>query len=478
MPTLPEFTEGQFNPTDADSTISVSDSVIGFQAPGTNAGDERRYTIDNLKKIINKNQTIYGDGVANSSEGGQISFCGSNAGGGNSVVAWNVDVQRKDATAGEQLRIFTPGGVGMFHFNQEGKLRIGCTDATPAVYDTCQLISYNRGTTQNLKTGNGRQWICTVNAGGVTQFTWGGTPQTFPTILAGDTICVGTTRMLEPRERLGWREVSAVDGANRVVTVPAIPNVQPNQSYMFFQEDPGLRIVGKDGDGDINRVEFSRDHATFNVKKLNVHVTDNEDRAEINIYGSSGATQSSAQLYLGQSDAHGFGMLYNGDDSPNEIGVGDDCCFFNRNQGTDYITMKCRYNNSNFRFRGMMRVNDDTFAQPAFALDVLGDIRASGNVIAQSDGRYKDNTSTIDNGLNKIKQLRGVSYIKKDTTQVDLGLVAQEIEQVLPEIVTTHKGMKYADEKSVNYNGVIPVLIEAIKEQQQQIEELQKSISQ
>ena len=76
-----------------------------------------------------------------------------------------------------------------------------------------------------------------------------------------------------------------------------------------------------------------------------------------------------------------------------------------------------------------------------------------------------------------MKRLRGVSYVKTNSEHVDMGLVAQELEQVLPELVTTHKGTDYDDEKSVNYNGVIPVLIEAIKEQQQQIEQLQQRSS-
>ena len=110
-------------------------------------------------------------------------------------------------------------------------------------------------------------------------------------------------------------------------------------------------------------------------------------------------------------------------------------------------------------------------------LQVNGDIRTSGNVTTQSDGRYKDDVATISNGIDSVKQLRGVSYFKKNSKTRDIGIIAQEIETVLPELVVTHSGGVYADEKSVNYNGIIPVLIEAVKEQQQQIEELQKRVS-
>ena len=109
--------------------------------------------------------------------------------------------------------------------------------------------------------------------------------------------------------------------------------------------------------------------------------------------------------------------------------------------------------------------------------DVDGDIRTSGSVITQSDGRYKDDITTISNGIESIKQLRGVSYFKKNSKTRDMGIIAQEVEEVLPELVVTHSSSVYDDEKSVNYTGIIPVLIEAIKEQQQQIEELQERVS-
>ena len=109
--------------------------------------------------------------------------------------------------------------------------------------------------------------------------------------------------------------------------------------------------------------------------------------------------------------------------------------------------------------------------------NVDGDIRASGSVTTLSDGRYKDNVTTISNGIDSVKRLRGVSYFKKNSKTRDIGIIAQEIETVLPELVVTHSSSAYDDEKSVNYNGIIPVLIEAVKEQQQQIEELQKRVS-
>jgi hypothetical protein len=107
---------------------------------------------------------------------------------------------------------------------------------------------------------------------------------------------------------------------------------------------------------------------------------------------------------------------------------------------------------------------------PAYALDVLGTIRATGDVIAFSDARVKDNVETITGALSKVKSLRGVSYTRNDSEDKSLkiGIIAQEVLKVLPEVVQQDDQGKY----SVAYGNMVGLLIEAIKEQQQQIEEL------
>ena len=105
---------------------------------------------------------------------------------------------------------------------------------------------------------------------------------------------------------------------------------------------------------------------------------------------------------------------------------------------------------------------------PSYALDVNGTIRATGDIIAFSDARVKENVKTIDNALEKVTQLRGVSYNKIGETEEKIGVIAQEIEKVLPQVVAEDdNGMK-----SVAYGNIVGVLIEAIKEQQKQIDEL------
>ena len=111
---------------------------------------------------------------------------------------------------------------------------------------------------------------------------------------------------------------------------------------------------------------------------------------------------------------------------------------------------------------------------PSYTLDAVGTIRATGDVIAYSDARVKDNVKTIDNALEKVKKLRGVSYTRNDIEDksTKVGVIAQEVLKVLPEVVDQDENDKY----SVSYGNITGVLIEAIKEQQKQIEYLKIQI--
>ena len=94
--------------------------------------------------------------------------------------------------------------------------------------------------------------------------------------------------------------------------------------------------------------------------------------------------------------------------------------------------------------------------------------RLSATIVnSLSDEKLKKDISTIDDALDKVKQLRGVDYTWKESEEKSKGVIAQELQEVFPELVSeSGSGL------SVNYNGLIGVLIEAIKEQQKQIDKL------
>ncbi len=104
----------------------------------------------------------------------------------------------------------------------------------------------------------------------------------------------------------------------------------------------------------------------------------------------------------------------------------------------------------------------------AAAITATGDI-AAANFNSTSDISLKDNIQTIVNPLDKIIKLNGVTFNWKENQKPSIGVIAQELEKVLPELVTQ------GEVKSVNYNGIIGVLIEAIKELKKEIEDLKET---
>jgi hypothetical protein len=104
-------------------------------------------------------------------------------------------------------------------------------------------------------------------------------------------------------------------------------------------------------------------------------------------------------------------------------------------------------------------------------LSFSGNITAVGNVTTNSDEKLKENVITIKNALEKVLSLRGVEYDRIDSGEHQIGLIAQEVEKIIPEVV-------YGDEtKSVAYANLVSLLIEAIKEQQTEINNLNDLIN-
>lgn len=88
---------------------------------------------------------------------------------------------------------------------------------------------------------------------------------------------------------------------------------------------------------------------------------------------------------------------------------------------------------------------------------------------SSSDERLKENIITINNSVELIKQMRGVSFDWISTKQKSFGFIAQEIETILPELVSTDNGMK-----SINYDATIAILLESIKNLTARIELLEE----
>ena len=115
---------------------------------------------------------------------------------------------------------------------------------------------------------------------------------------------------------------------------------------------------------------------------------------------------------------------------------------------------------------GRVGINE---SDPSEMLYVAGNIYATGNVTAYSDIRVKENVKEISNALEAVDKIRGVSYTRKDTKEDTLGVSAQEVESMFPELVVEdNHGMK-----SVNYNGLVGVLFSAVKELSTKLKEIE-----
>jgi hypothetical protein len=124
-----------------------------------------------------------------------------------------------------------------------------------------------------------------------------------------------------------------------------------------------------------------------------------------------------------------------------------------------------------------------TSSSPTFAgLTINGAITATGDITAfsASDIRFKENITAIENPIEKIKMISGNTYDwKAENKDIhgfegnDVGVIAQEIEEVLPQLVVTRDN----GYKAVKYDKLVALLIEGIKEQQKQIEDLSNKIN-
>jgi hypothetical protein len=184
---------------------------------------------------------------------------------------------------------------------------------------------------------------------------------------------------------------------------------------------------------------------------------------------AGGTNQGTGIVEVRQSSTHGGGIEYNGDNSPATSGAGaDHITLFQRRSGTLYWTARNYVNNYDWQFRG--------------------------NVTAYaSDERLKENIQPITDAVAKVQQLNGVTYDWRDeceslgfmpSMKSETGVIAQNVQKVIPDAVTEAPFNSTSTEitgeernyLTVDKEKIIPLLIEAIKEQQTQIDELKAKL--
>jgi signal peptidase I len=179
---------------------------------------------------------------------------------------------------------------------------------------------------------------------------------------------------------------------------------------------------------------------------LNMEVGDSNK----NLINMTTNGQGSSEIFLGRDNNNGAGFLYNGDDAPDDIGNSNDFSAIRTNDGTRY--------------------------QQFYWNETSADVTFTGDVIANSDKRVKDNIRVIDNAMSKISKINGVTFNRTDigdTKTRYAGVIAQDVQKVLPEVVKEDKNGKL----SVAYGNMVSILIEGLKEQQKEIDKLKKLIN-
>ena len=220
-------------------------------------------------------------------------------------------------------------------------------------------------------------------------------------------------------------------------------------------------VINEDSNADVDfRVESDGNANKFVVNAGNNLVGINSDpdlggglHIKSADSGASSVSGDAADLVIENSTNAGISILggngnacriYFGDDGDNDIG------FINYAHDTNSMLF-------------------GTNAATRLTIDSSGNGTFTGNVTAYSDERLKDNIKTIDNALDKVSQMRGVAFQRKDTRRKDSGVIAQELEKVAPELVLD------GEYKSVAYGNIVGYLIEAIKELKAEVKELKEA---
>ena len=204
--------------------------------------------------------------------------------------------------------------------------------------------------------------------------------------------------------------------------------------------------------------------------------TDNRIVLDVDGQSSGATTKDELEFFTGEGSSSGsyrrLAIGHYGIDCYENLRVwGEDFTIYSNASPTMFSTTKVRMTSSgDVSFDGSLRVgsigNNSTD----------GVIEATNDIVAfySSDKRLKENISPLSDSLEKISKIRGVEFDWKKNEEIhpneghDVGVIAQEIEEVLPEVVTTRD----SGYKAVKYEKIVPLLIEAIKELKAEIDEL------
>ena len=245
---------------------------------------------------------------------------------------------------------------------------------------------------------------------------------------------------------------------------PASRSILSNISVISGATECGIRFRGDTLDF-VGR--FSDYMSLYNQTSAGEFKIFNAGYAYLNVYGENAASWRAPIFYDSNDTGYyvdpnttatsfrGRGQIFLGPNTSSRyLRLGGD------GGATDHSTVST--SNGNLHIDAQSGFNLYLAWYNTSTVNVGGSLTANGNITAYSDIRIKDNIETIPSALDKLDKIRGVTYTRTDRDDKErryAGVIAQEIEQVLPEAIFENE-----EYKSVDYNATIGLLIEAVKE--------------
>ena len=209
----------------------------------------------------------------------------------------------------------------------------------------------------------------------------------------------------------------------------------------------------------------------------------------ISKFEAYGQTNGAGALFVGSNSLTGGGVYYTGDGTPAYAtgATNNTTAYYRTSGGINDVVFSYPNSNNTVTFRGSVIINSNLSVGSATTFSgsstfsglttinnqlTVNNVSCSGIITAanfnsSSDINLKKDISSLENALDKVCKLSGVEFSWKSTDEKSIGVIAQDVEKILPELVNSDDQYK-----SVNYNGLIGVLIEAVKELRNEIDEL------
>ena len=216
--------------------------------------------------------------------------------------------------------------------------------------------------------------------------------------------------------------------------------------------------------------------ATFARSVANFEVTVNQSDGDFVLKGNDGGSALTA-ITVDMSNG-GEAIFYGGID----IAAGTDI-ELNDGTWTGEKARKIQAHSGHIYYQSASHVFRNASGTNTAQVDGSGNFVALANITAYgspSDIKLKENIEVIDNALDKVKQLKGITYTLKSDGNRLTGLIAQDLEKVLPEAVYTSEtipdeinGIEAEEHLAIRYGNTVGLLVEAIKELEAKVKELE-----